>query len=600
VNSTAVENLTAEKIEPAATGRLIGVQRFAAVTVAAIVAAGLPYLWVLWYQWTGTVNPLRTNGSDDLPIYDAQARAMLHGHLSLANHSIGAEAFIHDGRQYTILGIFPSVLRMPVFLFTNSLDGRFTSLSLLGAWIVTAIFSSLLLWRLRILLRGEAPLGWSEAVSYGVLIATILVGSVLVYLASIPDAYGEDEAWSVALACAALFALVGVIERPSWRRVTVCGFIVLLTDLNRATTGYAAVLAVFLIAIWFGLGRAGPERRRWALPMAIAGLVAVAIGCAVDVAKFSVLFGVPEREYSLGAYLGFNKLNGGQYFGLRYLPSTVQAYLDPANFRVTSIFPYITLPDKPANPIAHTTLFQRAPTANVLLSMPLLFASGVWGLITAFRPGASTQLRGLRILLVTSAATVGAMMIYGWILERYVADFLPLFLLGGMIGMVDVWRRLHGRSRRMRSLVPAVIGVVALFGAWVNIGYALAPTANWNRTQLSNYLNTQRTLSDATGHPLDTYIVHGKSLPSSAPTGTLFVQGRCTKVYLALQAVRPASNAFASFFNSPWKLVERAPDTPLCRSLTNGNKSVRSRGVRSNGRRVVVRSSRTSSSVIAQ
>jgi hypothetical protein len=555
-----------------------GVGRFRTVCGAAIAAAAIPYLWVLWDLWTGTINPLRENRLVDIPIYDVQARAIMHGHLSLPNGSISYEAFIHDGHQYTYFGIFPSLLRIPFFLFTHSLDGRFTALSILGAWVVTAVFSCLLLWRLRVLLRGDAPLGWSEVASYGVFLAAILVGSVLVYLASVPNANSEDEVWSVALACASFFALVGVVERPSWGRATTCGILVLLTNLNRGTTGYAAVLATLLIALWFALGRAGPERRRWALPMALAALVPLAIGCAIDLAKFGMVFGVPFSDYLLYKEVGLVKLNGGQYFGLRYLPSTLQAYVDPANFRVSSVFPYITLPDVPRSPIAHTALFLRTPTTNVPLSMPLLFISGVWGVITAFAPGRSREFRALRILLVTSAATVGALMIYGAIDERFVADFMPLLVLASMIGMVDIWRRFDGRSRATGTWVSAIIGVLALFGICSNMGYAVTPEDNWTQTQLSNFINVQRTISDVTGHPLEhdvvgepqthcgnreKYLVGDCDFPMQAPMGTLFIRGRCAELYIARQAV-PAGVYYPDMV---WLLVEQAPHTPICHAL---------------------------------
>ena len=158
----------------------------------------LPYLWVLWDLWSGTINPLRVNGSYNISAYDAQACAIMHGHLWITPGSIQNEAFVHDGHQYTYFGILLSLLRIPFFLFTHSLDGRFTALSMCGAWIVTALFSSLLLWRLRILLRGPTDLGWSEAISYGVLLASILVGSVFVFLVSAPDVFSEDIAWSIA------------------------------------------------------------------------------------------------------------------------------------------------------------------------------------------------------------------------------------------------------------------------------------------------------------------------------------------------------------------------------------------------------------------
>ena len=555
---------------------LAGVQRYQAVAILAFTAAAIPYLWVLWDLWTGTVNPLRVNNTDDNPIYDVQARAIMHGHLWLPSGSIDGEAFIHDGRTYTYFGIFPSLLRVPFFLFTHALDGRFTSLSLLGAWVVTAIFSALLLWRLRVLLRDDAPLGWSEAASYGVLLASILVGSVLVFLASVPDVYSEDEAWSVALACASLFALVGVFERPTWRRVVTCGGLVLLTNLNRSTTGYAAVLAMLLLALWFAWGRAGPVRKRWALPLALAALVPLLAGCAIDLAKFSILFGVPYSEYALGKALGYNQ---GQYFGLRYLPSTLQAYVDPANFRVRSIFPFITLPDNPVNEIAHTQLFARGQTANVPISMPLLFVFGFWGVITAFTPGRSKAFGALRILIITSAVTAGAMMIYAWIYERYVADFIPLLVLTSMIGMIDVWRRLHGRSRAARMRVPAVIGLLALFGFWANLGFATTPDTYWSQTQLTHYTAAQKTVSDVTGHPLDGYVVVGArctgrpihslmegfdcEFPRPAPSGTLFVSRRCAQLYVAVQAVPPSTY----FPLSVWSLVQQAPHTSLCRSL---------------------------------
>jgi hypothetical protein len=95
------------------------VRRFEAVCLAAIIAASIPYLWVLWDLWSGTINPLRITGSDD-NIYDIQARAIMHGHLSLPNGKIGLLAFVHDGRQYTYFGIFPSLLRIPILLFTHS------------------------------------------------------------------------------------------------------------------------------------------------------------------------------------------------------------------------------------------------------------------------------------------------------------------------------------------------------------------------------------------------------------------------------------------------------------------------------------------------
>ena len=132
---------------------------------------------------------------------------------------MGIEAFVHDGRYYTYFGIFPSIIRMPILLVTSSFDGDLTGPSILLAWLTTGLFSSLMLWRLRVLMRGAALVGRLEAVAYGVFMATVMGGSVLIFLAATPFIYNEDFAWSVPLTVGSLFAMIGVMERPSWGRI---------------------------------------------------------------------------------------------------------------------------------------------------------------------------------------------------------------------------------------------------------------------------------------------------------------------------------------------------------------------------------------------
>ncbi len=538
------------------------VRRFQVVAVCAVVAAAVPYLWVLWDLWSGRVDQLRTTAPRTATasvIYDVQTRALLHGHLSLPRGSIGDEAFIHDGRTYTYFGIFPSLLRMPILLFTHSLDGRLTSLSILASWVVTAIFSTLLLWRIRILLRGEASLRWPEAISYGILVFSILAGSVLLYLASTSNVYGEDEAWSVALACGSLFALVGVVERPSWGRVTTLGVLVLVTNLGRGTTGYACILATILVAAWFALGRAGPERKQWAFTVLLAGLVSLVVGCAIDFARFNLLFGYPVSQQGIYKLFGGSHVNGGHIFSLHFLPTTLVTYLSPLNLRVLPVFPYLAIPALP-HQIAHTSLFNSGNSSSVPASTPLLLALGIWGVIASFGPHRPMIVRSFRILLFAAAASAGAMLVYGAIYERFLGDFMPLLILASAIGLVDLWCRLDRNRRSVRIVLPG-IGVVALFGFVANMGIAIGPQANWSPTQLAHYVQAVQDFGDITGQPgLSGYLVRGNSFPGKAPMDQLFIDGRCRALYIADQAV-------PNGFNDPWILVERAPHTPLCDSL---------------------------------
>jgi hypothetical protein len=319
-------------------------------------------------------------------------------------------------------------------------------------------------------------------------------------------------------------------------------------------------LATLLVALWFALGRGEHAQRHWAPALAGAALVPLAIGCVINLAKFGTLFGVPFSSQLLFRAWGLQKINGGQYFSEHWLPTTLSAYVDPTNFRFSSVFPYILLPDPDFK------VFGGEPTASIPLSMPLLFLSGFWGVITTFLPGRSTPFRAMRVLLIASAAPAAAMLLYGWIFERFVADFLPLLVLAGMIGLVDVWRRIGSRPRATRMFVLVVAGALAWFSILANLGFSSTPDAFWSRTQLANYISVQRSFSNLTGHPLDHKVVVASHFPGPEPIGTLFVQGRCTALYFAFSTVpsQLLASGLPQLYYAP---VERKPHTPICESL---------------------------------
>ncbi len=478
---------------------------------------------------------------------------MFHGHLYVANGALAGEAFVHAGREYTYFGIFPSLLRMPFLALTHSLDGRLTAPSMLLAWLVTAVFTSLLVWRVRFLVRGSAPLGRAEAGSYGVLLATIMGGSVLMFLGSDPWVFHEDLAWSVALTVASTFALLGVLERPSWRRVIVSGALILAANLNRATTGYACVIGGVLVAIWFALGRGGAYNRRWSGPIFIAtAVVPLVIGCAISYAKFGVLFGLPASD-QIVVYGYVSRLNHGNYFGLQFLPSTLLAYLRPDGLRLSSLFPFITRPSALAGSVGGVRLDGTDRVASVPSSMPLLFLFGLWGVISAFRPTPVGKSILIRILLVTTALATGTVLIFGWIGNRFSADFLPFLVLASAVGMVDVWRRMEGKGRRDRYFMIAAATVIGVFGIAANIGIASSYQPTLSSTQALHYVMFQKTISDVTGHPLAANIRRGNTLPDSAPAGQLFVAGNCAALYIA------DGTASSEFGPSNWHVVELGP-----------------------------------------
>ena len=150
--------------------------------------------------------------------------------------------------------------------------------------------------------------------------------------------------------------------------------------------------------------KSGTGDRRWWVPVLAAGLVPLAIGCAVNMAKFGVPFGLPITEGLV--YRVWRGPTGGNEFSPRFLPSTLDAYLRPDGIRLTPVFPFVTLPAQVAEGVGGVSVFA-SRTASLTASMPFLFLLAVWGSVIALRPRSIIQLRAMRLLLVAAAAGTG-------------------------------------------------------------------------------------------------------------------------------------------------------------------------------------------------
>ena len=534
-----------------------GRRRFVWASVIAVAAAFVPYVWILWSDW-GPVDPLRQSVFQD-NFFDLQARAVMHGHLALTNGALGLEGFVHDGRTYTYFGLFPSILRMPILLVTSSLDGKLTDSSMILAFLLTGLFASMLLWRIRHLVRGDAAMGRSEAAASGVLLATMLAGTVMMLLASIPYVFNEDIAWSICLTVGSLFALLGVLEAPSWGRVVASGVLIMCANLDRATTGWACVVGAGLVAGWFLIGRGGPENRRWFWPVLLAGLIPLAVSSAIDEAKFGVLFGVPVTDQvwtQINAYRRhFLAANHNSEVGLGYAPTDLVTYLRPDGLSFSSVFPFVTLPTAPPTGLGGHLFDKLYRTASITASTPLLCFLSIWGLVTAFRPRPVGRVALTRPLLLAAASGGVALLLWGYIAPRYLGDFVPFLVFGSAVGLVDIFRRVEQRRRRVRLTVLSVVSVLALFSIVANLGMAVVPNEEWNVTQTLNYVTFQKDVSDVTGHPLQGRVIRVSSLPPWAPAGTLAIVGDCAGLYVS-NGEKYATTPDAQYKRTTWMTVQ--------------------------------------------
>lgn len=509
------------------------VRRYVWACAIGILVTAPGYLFVLWDEWGGRVSLLRKTAPSDF--YELQARAIVHGKLSVPTNSLGIEGFVHDGRTYTYFGIFLSLLRIPVLALFRPLSGHLAGPSMFVAWALIALFTSLLVWRVRVLMRPGDALGRLEAASYGLLVASVTGGSVLVFLAQNPWVYDEDLAWSAALTVGVMFALVGLLERPTWKRLTLSAVVVLCAALTRPTTGWACVIGAGLAGLWLLVGWSGSANRRWAWWVFGTTGVTVIVACSVNYAKFGTLFSLPFQDQvwtHVNAYRRhFLAVNGGSEFRTHNLPSTLLAYLKLDGIRLSGLFPFVTLPGSPASTVGRILLDQTSPTGSLTATMPLMFLLACWGVITGLLARGRKEARVLRLpILIGMGATIGVLWV-AYIANRYLADFLPLLVIGAAVGLVDLWGRLKGRRPAFRRLFAAAVAVLALFGLYANWAIAVQPDRQFTIVQARNFFHAQTVLSLSS---VAASVRKVDALPHWGPLGQLYIVGNCSGLYDAI------------------------------------------------------------------
>lgn len=215
--------------------------------------AALPVLAVyLWLLTAGQADLLQERLFDDF--FDAQARSILDGRLDVPYEVVLFEGFLVDGRTYIYFGPVPALLRIPVLLVTDSLDGRLAIPSMLVAMVVLAVATFRLSCMLRALVRDTAPVGRREPLATAALAVATLVAPPF-FLASATLVYHEAALWGVALAVAAFDAIVRYQRDPSGRRLAAASALVAASLLSRQSVGLGPLVALGLT----GLMLVGPS-----------------------------------------------------------------------------------------------------------------------------------------------------------------------------------------------------------------------------------------------------------------------------------------------------------------------------------------------------
>ena len=465
--------------------------------------------------------------------FELQADALMHGRLAVPNGSLGIEGFVRHGHTYMYFPPFPAVIRIPVMLVTREFDGRMSLVSMGVAWVVFAIMATKLFWLVRSCVRGTQPVARAEAVLSAIALAAITGGTVLVFDAALPWVYHEVYLWATALAIGSLYWLLRVGLEPAARSVWWLGAFNLCLIMTRTTGGFALCAATTLMACRLLIGRTRSDRRRLGWAVLATGILPVAAAVALNLIKFDhpYLFPLQDQVWTQFSARRREALarNGGTITGPQFLATGVVNYLQPFGIRFTSYFPWITLPARPASAYGGAFLDQSYRTGSVPAFMPFLTLMTLWAMVRVYvRRHAPTGIRELRLPLLAALVIPVGVLSYGYVAHRYLSEFVPLVVLGTMIGCADLAAHLPKLGRLATGSVLTVLSALVLFGILANglTGYTLEQQT-WGGSKLEGYVAAQRALGG------NLPVVHTTQLPSSAPTDELAIVGRCDGLYLA-------------------------------------------------------------------
>jgi hypothetical protein len=267
-------------------------------------------------------------------------------------------------------------------------------------------------------------------------------------------------------------------------------------------------------------------------------LIPAAVYGYVNVARFGTPFSVPWTRQALALinprHEAILAANGGTYFGLKFAPTTLLQYLRPDALAFDPHFPWITFPHF-TTPIIGSAKFDTLdPSTSVVASMPALVLLGVFGLVAVVLPsfGRTRDAAWLRVPLLGALGGIGLTVAISYVAERYLGDWVPLLVLGALIGIQALLRRGEEAShRRATRLWFVVAAVLAVFGIWVNGGLAVLYARLYSPEH-----DTDRLAMLEVQHSLDVggpYAVGRSDALPTAPSrsGTTWIVGDCDSMY---------------------------------------------------------------------
>ena len=462
-----------------------------------------------WRPWD-----LFTEGGFSTNFYDEQAHAFLRGDLHVPAQVAGPEGFLIDGKTYLYYGPLLALARLPFVLFGHWADRRISAPSTVLAFWLACTLTWHLAWRVGHVLGGISRRR-----------ATVLVAAVAASpcfsLAGWNSVYDETEMWAFALFLATAIAALGLWQQPSRRTTLLAVGLGTATILTRSSVGIGALVAVGAVGLLLW------QRHRRASVVAAAGAFGgLLLSMAVNLSKFGTLLDLPADRQLLSLQdptrAAWFAGNGGSFFSLRFLPTTVVQYLRPDSLEFERLVPFVRFGPM-ATEYGSYPLESNTPSSSLTASATLLFLLALAGMWVIVR----RRSLPMAALLVGAIVAAAPSFLIGFVANRYLTDMLPALVVpaAAALAVVALPPRLT-----LRAVHVGVVGL-AVWGVWVNVALA-----TWTQNlKEPGFTELRYALDDAIfggAPPSVITLVPGTPAPRD---GVVAIDGSCEGLYIAEQ-----------------------------------------------------------------
>jgi hypothetical protein len=414
---------------------------------------------------------------DFCSFYDAQARSLIHGHLDVPRAAIGSEAFTFQGKTYGYFGIGPALLRIPLVVLFQKMDGLWSRLMMMIACTISLICTYCII---RMVRAAPAVNRRTERVLHSLFILCAGIGSTTVFLVGRSFTYHEAIMWGGAFALLFTCTILKYLARPRPSLLVLAGLFAFMSFHCRPTAGAGALLAMCVltaILAWraatksqaaHSLLACGMMARpfRHALIAAVAVFITLGTYFGVNYAKFRTFSSVPLQYYDFYAEFPLRmRLAGGKQIHLENIPTGMATYFGLHGMRLDDKFPWFYLADE-ATIVGSPAIDLIDEFSTFPISMPALTLLALIGCAPLVL-GSEDMIRCARLPAVALLIGGGIVLASVGITERYLHDLYPALIIFSTAGVCRI------ASTKRPLGITALIVVLSAISITLNCSFAL-------------------------------------------------------------------------------------------------------------------------------